>query len=531
MRRALASTCVLSCLALAAPASHADIMVGGMGAPAGTTHPLSQFSSLAQGTMLPQRQIAGPDIQLHEPNFGVYEPNQQLIYMSDFRGQAIRVFPAFASGDVAPLRVLNPPLLGQTRANAPVFAHNELGVIAGNCCIHTYPLDASGDAVWRIRGVSWGGGGGSVTELNSPGALTYLPASDEYAVIDYDYTPPHSARILFHHRSADGNVPPTRRITGPHVANAVGMAYDPAMRRIFVLRVDQQPFPSTSFGAIQVFDDTASGDVVPLHTITSTELYVQSGHYFVGLGYDAYTQRLMISSTQPGNPAGNRIVSFSAHAAGASSPIQMLNGTSLSQHTVGVPFGVPSVAPAQAPLVAIAHPTVLAWGRTSALAWHGGQGNGAVTFAVTSGAQACTIDDTTLTAIALGACTVTATKAASFSFPEQTASIGLTVVIAHQTPLSIDVTPTTLAVGGTSTLTAQGGSGTGAVEFRLAAGAGICAIQDSTLTALAPGTCAVYASKLGDEHHHGVSSPLTTVTVMAGNDLFTDGFEAALPQG
>ena len=119
MFRALFATCLFSCLALSVPLCRAEIMVGGMGAPEGSTHPLSQFTSLAQGTMTPYRQIAGPGIQIREPLFGTYEPNQQLIYISDFRGQAVRVFPAFASGDVAPIRVINPPRLGQTRANAP----------------------------------------------------------------------------------------------------------------------------------------------------------------------------------------------------------------------------------------------------------------------------------------------------------------------------------------------------------------------------------------------------------------------------
>ena len=527
MRRTLASTFVLTCLALAAPASHADIMVGGMGAPAGTTHPLSQFSSLAQGTMLPNRQIAGPDIQLHEPNFGAYEPSQQLIYISDFRGKAIRVFPAFASGNAAPLRVINPPLLGQARANAPVSAHNELGVIAGNCCIHTYPLDASGDAVPRLRGIDSGSGG--VTELNNPGALIYLSASDEYAVLDYERAPPYASHILFYPRTANGSVPPARRITGPHLANAVGMAYDPAARRIFVLRRE----PSSTFGTINVFDDGASGMAVPLHAFSSDQLYVQNGQYFVGLGFDPYTQRLMVSSTQPGTPANNRIVSFNANVPGTVSPIQTLDGVNLSQYTVGVPFGVPSSAPAPMPLLAIAHPTALVYGQTSALSWMGGSGVGMVSLAVSGGQSICEIDNGTLTAIGVGACTVTATMAAAFPHPEQTASVRLAVTPATQAPLTLGVAPATLAVGETSALTAQGGSGTGVLQFQLrnGHGSGICDIQGSTLTALAPGTCDVQVFRQADAHYYpAVSNAVqVTVTVTAGSGVFADSFETPAP--
>lgn len=529
MRSVLVSAFVLSCLALTAQESHAEIMVGGFGTPAGSSHPLSQFSSLAQGTMTPARQILGPATQLHEPYFGTYEPNQQLIYVSDFRGQAIRVFPAFASGDVAPLRVINPPQMGQTRANAPAPAHNELGVIVYNCCIATYPLDASGDAVFRIREVRWGGGEGSLSGLNNPFALIYLPASDEYAVLDQDWAPPHAIRIVFHHRTSDGNVLPSRVITGAHVAHAVGMAHDPVARRIFVLQ-RVFPEPGITLGVINVFDDMASGDAAPLHTITSNQLQLQDSRYFVGLGFDPYTQRLMISSTQSNVPSNNRIVTLSANAIGETSPIQVLDGTHLSQSTVGVPFGVPSVAPPQTPLLAIAQPTALPYGQTSALSSHGGQGSGAVSFTVTNGQDVCLVNGSTLTAIGTGACTVTATKEAVFGVPEQTASVNLDIAQTMQAPLTLSATPTTLPVGGTSVLSTEGGSGTGAVQFQISDGFSVCTIQGNTLVAQAAGTCGVRAIKWGDVHYHIVSSQEVTITVVAGNEVFADDFETSATQ-
>lgn len=527
MRRSLAATCLLSCLA--APAGHAEIMVGGMGAPEGVTHPLSAFTSLAQGTMTPYRQIVGPNIQVREPMFGSYEPNQQLIYVSDFRGQAVRVFPAFASGDVAPIRVINPPLIGQTRANAPVFDHGELGVIVSNCCIGTYPLDASGDAVPRVRAVSWGGGSGGVTGLNSPHHLHYLPASDEYAVLDYAPAPSYASRIVFHHRTANGNVPPSRMITGPFVANARGMAYDPTSRRIFVLRITPQSPPAGNIGLISVFDDSASGDAVPLHTIYSSQLYEDPGYYFAGLGFDPYTDRLMVSITQSGSPAANRLMTFAATAVGSTSPIQDLNGTNLSPYSVGIPFGVPLSPPAPMPLLAVAHPTAIAYGGTSALSSQGGLGGGAVGFSVTSGAGTCAISAATLTAIGTGTCTVTATKAADFPFPEQTATVDLSVALAEQAALTAFASPTTLPVGDTSALTAQGGSGTGAVSFQVSNGFGACAIQGNTLDALAPGSCSLYAFKAGDAHYYPAISAEITVTITPSNDVFADGFEEPAP--
>ncbi|HPA01333.1 MAG TPA: hypothetical protein PLK29_03815 [Chiayiivirga sp.] len=528
MFRALFATCLFSCLALSVPLCRAEIMVGGMGAPEGSTHPLSQFTSLAQGTMTPYRQIAGPGIQIREPLFGTYEPNQQLIYISDFRGQAVRVFPAFASGDVAPIRVINPPRLGQTRANAPVFAHNELGVIAYNCCIDTYPLDASGDAVRSIREINWGGGGGG-SGLNNPSHLFYLPASDEYAVLDSEPAPSYAARIVFHHRLSSGSVPPSRMITGPSVANARGVAYDPSTRRIFVLRITPQPPPAGNLGLINVFDDQASGDAAPLHSIHSADLHEEPGHYFVGLGFDSHTGRLMISRTQYGNPASNRILTFNAAAVGSTSPVQDLSGTNLSPYSVGIPFGVPLSPPGPMPLLAVAEPSAIAYGDTSALSSLGGQGVGAVSFSVTAGPGACEVSGNTLTAIGTGACTVTATKAQAFPYPEQSASVNLTITPAAQAPLTAFASPNTLPVGNTSALTTQGGSGTGAVSFLVTDGFGSCAIQGNTLDALAPGSCILRALKAGDDHYYIAASQEVTVTVVAGEGVFADGFENAPP--
>ena len=191
MRRSLSATAIAATLALTALPAHADMVVGGYSSPAVRT-----FAPDAQGTAAPIREISGPATQLDSPAFGVYEPSEGVIYVSDFYGKALRVYPAFAHGDIAPLRVLDPPLLGQTRASAPVAAHDEIGVIASNCCIYTWPLHASGDSAPRVRSIVWGGGSNTTTQLNNPQALIYLASSDEYAVIDYTASAPYVSRVI-----------------------------------------------------------------------------------------------------------------------------------------------------------------------------------------------------------------------------------------------------------------------------------------------------------------------------------------------
>lgn len=342
-RSALALAAALAALAATSLPVHAEMMVGGFGPSAEAGHPLRLFSSDAQGAAAPTREIAGPDTGLHAPMFGIYEPGQQLIYISDFYGEAIRVYPAFASGNVAPLRVLNPPLLGQTRANAPVPAHGELGVIASNCCIDTYAIDASGSDAVRIRGVHWGGGGSSLTELNNPSSLIYLPDTDEYAVLDYAFGT-WAAKIVFHARTASGNVAPTRTITGAGIAEARGLAYDRTGRRLFVL-ISGPAKNGIHPGRIAVFEDDAGGDATPLFAIEgpATQLDLPAGHLYYGIGYDPYTDRLMVSSTNH-TAEGNRAVVLPSGVAGNAGALQVLQGANLSPHGIGVPFGVPESA-------------------------------------------------------------------------------------------------------------------------------------------------------------------------------------------
>ena len=347
MRNTAIATCLLTVAAAAALPAHAEMMIGGYGPSTAQGNPLNRFSADAQGSDAPIARIAGAGTQLYQPAFGVYEPDEGVIYISDFDGRAIRVYSATATGNAAPIRVINPPSIAQTRANAPISAHGELGVIVSNCCIATFPLRANGNDVSSIRAIDWGGGTNSTTKLFNPNALTYLPGSDEYAVIDSDPAPPQAARLVFHARTANGNVAPTRLLTGAGVAYAVGLAHDRATHRLFVLRQAPPDVNDMQHGSIAVFDENASGDAQPLTVIEgdATQLDLISGQYWVGLGFDPYTSRLMASSNaNSGNAALNRVILFdyAAGVGGNVAPVRQLQGDNVSPYYPGVPFGVPA---------------------------------------------------------------------------------------------------------------------------------------------------------------------------------------------
>ena len=341
MRACLLFT-LFATLSLALPA-RADMGIGGSARSGQTNLPLRIFGPAVNGTGAASYEMSGPAMGIVDTKWVTYEPNERLLYVSDFYGKAIRVYPAFATGDVAPLRVINPPALSQTRANAPVFAHDELGVITTNCCIATYPLHASGDTVSPVRTISWGGGADPTTQLNNPVSLIYLPDSDEYAVIDSE-PGTNARRIVFHARTSSGYAAPTRTITGNGVAGSIGIAHDPRTHLLYVLATTTLADFSL-VGRIAVFPDTASGNATPLYTIAGglTHLNRPAGHYFIGIAHDPYERRIMVSSsTSESTSANHRVIVFNQDAAYNAVPLRDLSGASLSPGYLGTPFSVPS---------------------------------------------------------------------------------------------------------------------------------------------------------------------------------------------
>lgn len=328
---------------LAALPARADFGIGGFSRPGQGGVPVRIFGPNVDGTAAAAHEMTGPATGFVDPYWVTYEPNDGLLYVSDFNGQAIRVYPAFRTGNVTPLRVINPPLLAQTRGNAPVHAHGELGAIASNCCIYTFPIDGNGNDVAIIRRIHWGGGADQTTQLNNPVSLIYLAETDEYAVVDYE-PGTNASRIIFHARTSNGWVAPTRTITGNGVAGAIGIAHDPRTRLLYVL-AQTRLANLDLIGRIAVFPDTASGEAVPLYTIAGglTQLNRPAGHYFVGIAHDRYERRIMVSSgTSGASTATHRVVVFNEDAAFNVPPLRDLSGDALGPGYIGNPFGVPS---------------------------------------------------------------------------------------------------------------------------------------------------------------------------------------------
>ncbi|CAK0766524.1 exported hypothetical protein [Gammaproteobacteria bacterium] len=123
---------------------------------------------------------------------------------------------------------------------------------------------------------------------------------------------------------------------------------------------------------------------------------------------------------------------------------------------------------------------------------------------------------TTLTGIAAGTCTVIAKQAGNTSFnaaPQVTRNI--TIGKASQTIGAISLTPTTLAVGGTTALTATASSGL-LVRFSSTTPT-ICTTNGSTLRGVTIGVCTIAAKQPGNANYKAAPQVTRDVTIGKGN--------------
>lgn len=326
--------------------AHADIIVGSYGSSI-SSEPLRAFGDAANGDVAPSRVIAGGATLLTSPAGGAFESNEGVIYVADFWGQAIRVYPAYADGNVSPLRVLDSPYLGQVRTLALATEYDELLTTGSGCCLVAFPRTASGNAAFPIRSVSWGGGAGSVTQLNYPNVLTYIARTDEVVLADSDAAEPYAPKLLVFNRTDSGNVAPKRVVKGVLTglgAYIGGLVHHAASQRLFVLSLIENP-DTTKSARVLVFDDQADGNAVPLRTIAgpATGLDLEGSASPTGLAIDHTRSRLIVSIGNYDQASGNRILVFLLEANGNTAPVQVIQGAQTTlAGSLGAPIWVPT---------------------------------------------------------------------------------------------------------------------------------------------------------------------------------------------
>ena len=123
-----------------------------------------------------------------------------------------------------------------------------------------------------------------------------------------------------------------------------------------------------------------------------------------------------------------------------------------------------------------------------------------ITF-VSDTSSVCTISNpvsngATVDFVAAGTCTITASQASDGNYTAPAdVSKSFTINPASQAALSVSASPSSILYGQTSTVSASGGSGTGALSYSVPSGNGICTISGTTVTATGVGTCTVTVTK------------------------------------
>ena len=211
-------------------------------------------------------------------------------------------------------------------------------------------------------------------------------------------------------------------------------------------------------------------------------------------------------------PAGNYTLAASFTPTGASAGLYVSGGSIAAAYTVN--------QAAQLNLT-VTGPQSLTYGTTATVTATGGSGTGALSFSVGT-STGCALSGTTLSVInASGTCSLTATKLADSDYNQATsAAFPVSLVKANQAALAV-TGPSSLTYGTTTTVTASGGSGTGALSFSAGTSTG-CALSGTTLSVMnASGTCSLIATKLADSNYNQATSAAFSVSLVKGSPTVT----------
>ncbi len=143
----------------------------------------------------------------------------------------------------------------------------------------------------------------------------------------------------------------------------------------------------------------------------------------------------------------------------------------------------------------------------------GGSGTGAVTFTSSTPSICTASSSASVTIVAAGTCTISATKAADADYGATTsAPFGVTVQKAGQAALAVNAS-SPAPFGSVQTLSTIGGSGTGDVTYSTGASTACSVLGDQLTIVASTGTCTVTATKAADANYTARTSAPSSITV------------------
>ncbi|MEO8101620.1 MAG: putative Ig domain-containing protein [Betaproteobacteria bacterium] len=182
-------------------------------------------------------------------------------------------------------------------------------------------------------------------------------------------------------------------------------------------------------------------------------------------------------------------------------------------------FGITTAAPFTALVNGLAAPGPMGAGSTGTLSTSGGAGSGAVTY-TPSNSGICSVSGTTVTAVSIGTCTITANKAADSSTSARSDAVSFSIVQGTQTIIFAALSPK-LTSDPPFTVSATGGGSGNPVTFTAA---GVCSssgTNGSTITLTgAAGTCTVTADQTGNANYLAAPTVVQAFAVVAPGEVF-----------
>jgi DNA-binding beta-propeller fold protein YncE len=136
---------------------------------------ITVYSKKASGDTAPLRIIQGPKTQLNWPTAMAVDSGRGELYVANDQGDSVLVFSVSANGDAAPLRVLKGPntLIKYPNGLALDLVNDELWVANfGNHAATVYRRDASGDTA-PLRVIRSGPFDASVPALGNPFSVAF----------------------------------------------------------------------------------------------------------------------------------------------------------------------------------------------------------------------------------------------------------------------------------------------------------------------------------------------------------------------
>jgi len=283
--------------ALVANGSEAQIFVPNAFADAVTV-----YEYTAAGNDPPLRTIQGPNTGIDLPFALAVDNEAGELFVASFSSDTVLVYPLAANGNVVPIRTKatqSPIGMHVDSRHGELFVRN-----FGTQAVSVFKLVGEAPP-HRILG-------GPATTIDDNAVDLFVDTlNDELVIANRSSEDP--SEILFFARTASGDVPPQRAISGP----STGLL---APYSIYVDAVHDEIFVGDSDSAVRVFDRRASGDVAPLRTLELASGLVSG--VFVDLAHDELF--LGIRDNPPGN---QRLAVYDREAAGAAQPLRVIAGS------------------------------------------------------------------------------------------------------------------------------------------------------------------------------------------------------------